>query len=292
MGNSRGFIRRYKFLHRPALYIWNIPSRVEESYRHHKTDCYLISFPKCGRTWLRLIIGKYIEERFKLQSVPKADILELTPLSKYNSEIPLIQVTHDDRPDLKKPAEIEKNKKKYRKKKVLFLVRDPRDVVVSQYFQLLKRERKIEEIGISEFIRLEKGSLNSIIRFYNVWYENREIPKDFLIVKYEDLHTQFYKEKRLDELTRILKYIGFEHVDMALLSLIAKYAAFDNMKKLERRGEFESEYKRLNPIDEDDDESYKTRRGKIGGYHDYCDKKDIVYMDRLIEEDLNDYYQY
>jgi hypothetical protein len=41
-----------------------------------------------------------------------------------------------------------------------------------------------------------------------------------------------------------------------------------------------------------DDETYKVRRGEIGGYVDYCDEKTIDYMNDLIKKELSANYGY
>ncbi len=64
-------------------------------------------------------------------------------------------------------------------------MRDPRDVVVSNYFQFVKRGDG-ERIGdafagsLSEFLHHDRGSLKSIVTFYNVWARNRAVPKAFM----------------------------------------------------------------------------------------------------------------
>jgi hypothetical protein len=61
------------------------------------------------------------------------------------------------------------------------------------------------------------------------------------------------------------------------------------MKKLERSDFFKTSI--LRPSDKDDPESYKVRRGKIGGYKDYLNKKDLEYVQKQMQE-LSDYYGY
>src|SRR5690606_32471735 len=90
---------------------------------------------------------------------------------------------------------LEKGKERYEKSKVIFLVRDPRDVVVSMYFEKSKRipARKDETNEkpftgtIKQFLYHEEGSIETIIEFMNIWYLNRNVPKDFMLVKYEEL---------------------------------------------------------------------------------------------------------
>ena len=67
------------------------------------------------------------------------------------------------------------------------MVRDPRDVLVSSYFQKKKRRNKYNG-ELFDYVHEEVGSLESLLRFYNIWARNRHIPKDFLLVRYEDMH--------------------------------------------------------------------------------------------------------
>jgi hypothetical protein len=266
--------------------------QIKETYLHFMADYYLISFPKCGRTWIRLMIGKFFQEYYELKNIPKDDILRLTPLSKYNPKIPLIRLTHDDNPHLKTPEELKTTKNKYRNKKVIFLIRDPRDVIVSLYHHFLKRTKRIEDnYEIKQFIRRKNGGLESIITFYNIWYENRHIPKEFITIKYENFHRELYKEGQYVELIKTLSFIGFNNFDHELLSLITDYASFKNMRKMEKKDSFK-DTKILKTSNKEDVESYKTRKGKIGGYQDYLEKEDINYIDKTIEEKLNKSYKY
>jgi hypothetical protein len=63
------------------------------------SDVFLISFPKCGRTWLRLMIGRALEKHFNLAN---ADILGLHKLEALHPDIPRILVSHDDGPQWKR----------------------------------------------------------------------------------------------------------------------------------------------------------------------------------------------
>jgi len=60
------------------------------------------------------------------------------------------------------------------------------------------------------------------------------------------------------------------------------YACFANMQKLEASGQFPS--KRLVPGNVNDIDSFKVRRGKVGGYRDYLNTEDCAFLDQLIRE--------
>ena len=115
------------------------PKKLRRWYAHKNTDVYLISYPKCGRTWLRLMIGRAVSRHFSLSD--DEDTLLIRWKAKPHPRVPKITVVHDDRPMLKSPAELEVSKDKYHDKRVIFLVRDPRDVIVSSYFEAMNRSQ-------------------------------------------------------------------------------------------------------------------------------------------------------
>lgn len=272
-------------------------------YSHSSADAYIISFPKCGRTWLRLMIGRALQQQFQL-SHPNINekTLLLEPLAELHPNIPKMIVTHDDDPHWKKPDELELSKKKYKNVKIIFLARDPRDVVVSAYFEQKKRvsfwleglkkephlqaykERiKAYDGELSTFIYEEVGSLDSLIKFYNIWAENRHIPKDFLLIRYEDLHTNPHTE-----LCKTLDFLGVKYEEKVIDEAI-QYSSFDNMRQMEKE---ETTNLKLKPTDPNDTDSYKTRKGKVGGFTEYFTEAEITYINKTINANLSDFYRY
>ena len=62
------------------------------------------------------------------------------------------------------------------------------------------------------------------------------------------------------------------------------------MRQREREAQSESE--RLRPGDPDNQDSFKTRRAKVGGYHDYFDAEQIAAIDALVARTLNPQFGY
>lgn len=257
-----------------------LPRKLLNWYSEKSTDIFLISFPKCGRTWLRLMIGKVLQLHFNLVG-EEVNILELHKLADLHPCIPRILVTHDDDPHWKRADELDEKKLKYRDAKVIFLVRDPRDVIVSLYFHKKNRDDAYNGT-ISEFIHEEVGGIDTLIKFYKIWERNRCIPKDFLLVRYEDIHKNPEKELR-----KILKFIGLEGIRNELIRKAVSFASFENMQRMERENRLGSF--RLMPTNKADINSYKTRRGKVGGYVDYLSKDEINFLNRKIGTSLRMY---
>ncbi len=82
---------------------------------------------------------------------------------------------------------------------------------ISRYFQLTKR-KKIDsgidfEGDMMELVKFDRGGLNSIIEFYNIWQRKRNVPEDFLLLRYEDLH-----QSPEDNLTKLLHFLGMDNI--------------------------------------------------------------------------------
>ena len=240
------------------------------------------------------MIGRAIARQFSLQE--DEDSLLMRGRKKLHPAIPRIAIIHDDRPMLKSPEELEKSKTRYREKKVIFLVRDPRDVIVSSYFEMKNRgdlfgnnpyekRKSVFEGSLSEFINRTEGGFDTILRYYNIWATNRQIPKDFLLVRYEDLKTN-----TCGELRRVLDFLGLPSVPEEIITDAVKYASFDNMRRMETDGKFQSGI--LNPADKADIETFKTRKGKVRGYLDYLSKEEITNLNQRLQDQLSNYFGY
>lgn len=245
-----------------------------------EADVLLISYPKCGRTWLRMLLSRVLQSHCGIDDV---DYMATDVLGGAVGDVPHIRFSHDDNPHWKTPARLATSKRRYRHKKVILLVRDPRDVVVSMYFERTRRERAYTG-SLHDFLHEPKGSLDTILAYYNVWARARTTPADFFLVRYEDL-----KRDSAGTLGRLLSFVGVSATDEHIAEAVS-FASFQNMRKMESNELLESG--RLRPRDPDDVESFKTRRGKVGGYVDYLEPEQIAWMEARIRDTLDPYYGY
>jgi hypothetical protein len=246
---------------RKAVFFWEKP------------EIYLISYPKTGRTWLRALIGKSLSLTYNL---PEKRILN-TEYMSMAAHLPHTVVTHDGAEMLarKNYRELNTDKTQYKNKKVIILSRDVRDTLVSAYFQATKRI-KVFEGTISEFIRSEQFGAVKILTFYKQWYEARDVPKEFLFLRYEDLHTT-----PQTSLHSVLTFLGIPDPSAEVIQSAIEYASFDNLKKAEAENRFSSTI--LSSTDGNDPQSSKVREGKVGKYSKYLNEEDVKYIDNQIE---------
>lgn len=276
-------------------YLLRLSQFIESRFANHsKERIYITSFPKAGRTWLKVMLSQYLCLRYNIST---ENSLLIESFYKKNKEIPYIKFIHDDTPFWKKPSELEHSKKNFESSKLILLIRDPRDMIVSGFFQKsrrhklrseeerIKKKKPVYTKSLKDYVYEEVGGIDSLIKFYNIWWDQNTEPQDFKLIKYEDL-----MHSTLSEVKSILDFIGIEEVDTELLNKVIEDASFDNLKQLEKDRVFKAI--ELIPLDADDPESFKVRRGKIGGYVDYLEQPEIDYLNEKIRHNLNPAFGY
>ncbi|NET11079.1 MAG: sulfotransferase domain-containing protein [Symploca sp. SIO2B6] len=241
-----------------------LESAKDKHYRERKSAEYLlISQPNCGRTWLRMMIGKAMQLAYDIQEIK---LTKLYYFSELNNHIPAIKVIHERYEQFGS----------YENKKIILLVRDPRDAIISRYFS---ERHQQNGLSLSDFI-WQTNLVDDYICFYNTWLNNIHIPKAFLLVFYEGL-----KRKPLQELKRVCNFIGIK-INEKIIKEAVEYASFENMRKMELEGKIGSGQKK----DLNNPETLKVRKGKVGGYRDYLNTEDVQALDRKICEHLDPFY--
>jgi hypothetical protein len=254
--NANGSELRKSFFTRASVALSKHYSLVFEPARGEVVShvLQLVSFPKSGRTWLRVMLDDLrIGNTYTHDGAGYED----------NSSI------HDIDPD----------KTRYAVGPVLLIVRDPRDIVVSGYFQAVRRLRLKEVHSMSHFVRDERYGIEKVVQFNLQWFAAaRQVPR-FALVSYESLH-----ENTVRVLSAIVEFAGYERPHQFVQSVVLR-RSFVKMRRVEASGGFRTRYgSALTPADPYDPESYKVRRGKIGGYIDYLSDVDVAYCNRILEE--------
>jgi hypothetical protein len=250
-------------------------------YRPRQADVFVLSYPKAGRTWLRVMIGMLLARHY---GHPELTQVELGSRMPRFAGVPHVHAKHDGLPQKKTAAEINPDRSEFAACRVILLVRDLRDTVVSNYFQVTRRENRYKG-DLSTYVHWPRGSFDGMLRYYNVWAAQRRVPRDFLLVRYEDLRADTARELR-----RVAAFLGLESVTDATIQAAVEHGSFGSMKK--REATRPADGTPLAAGREGDPESFKTRRGKIGGYVDYLSPQDIAWLNRRIDDELDPYYGY
>ena len=185
-------------------------------------DTFLVSYPKSGNTWARFLIANLVRPHEKID------------FSNVNRMIPGPEVTRN-RDLMRTPRpRIIKSHQYFdpRYPRVIYLVRDPRDVVVSQYHFQRKRKLVADQYPLSEYVgRFIAGQTS----FYGSWGEHvaswlatRHGRPGFLLLRYEDM-----VEDTARELSKVASFLGLSSTPGMILQAVERSSA-DRMRTLEK----------------------------------------------------------
>jgi hypothetical protein len=119
-----------------------------------------------------------------------------------------------------------------RYRKVIYIVRDPRDIAVSYYyhlikFRIIKQEVKINQF-LNQFIEGKIDNFGSWEKNVGSWIGARKGDPDFLLLRYEDIINATE-----DALKKITIHLEIEVTDKSIVRAV-ELSSFDRMKKLEK----------------------------------------------------------
>lgn len=188
---------------------------TDKIYQILEDDIFLAAYPKSGNNFLLFLTAMLLYRR-KIDWATKGDIVQNVagePIE--NLPFPHLVWSHDNY-DSSYP-------------KVIYLVRDPRDIVISYYHHHLKYTG--EKISFNEFFdrflkrNIWPGGWDSNVES---WLDNQEkVHNGFLLIKYEDLLKNPSEEAR-----RITSFLSLNRTEQEINEAV-NWASFDNMKTLE-----------------------------------------------------------
>lgn len=192
-------------------------------------DIFIVSYPKSGNTWTRFLLGNLIYEN---EPITFANVEDRVPsLYLYSSrklkKLPRILKSHDCFDP--------------RYKTVIYIVRDPRDVLVSAYHYAHKLKILPEGQPVEEFLPgLLDGTFRSGVRGlvdprWGSWHDNvaswlaMRHNRKFLLLRYEDM-----LEDPERELVKIAEFLGIPSTPERLARAV-KLSSAEHMRELEKK---------------------------------------------------------
>ncbi len=264
----------------------------EDYWKYKRCDAVFASYGKSGRTWVRVMISRYYQ---LAKGISDGIILGFDNFHKLNPEIPKLFFTHDNylRQYLGSPD----SREAFYGYKTVLLVRDPRDVAVSQFFQWKFRMRPYKkamnkypahgaDISVYDFVMDPNQGLPRVIGFLNDWAKELTRINDALVVRYEDLRS--HPER---ELARLMAFLGEEVNEEAVRGAV-EFAAVENLRKMESQNYFWRSGSRIKAKDVNNPDSFKVRKAKVGGYRDYFEDEQIAAIDAMVDAQLTPAFGY
>ncbi len=210
-------------------------NRIKMLQDEYKECPYLVlSFPRCGRTWMRLVLGHYISKTF--------DVSFTRRLERSREGVPAILFRHDFMSSAghikwTRYFEMQDSKKLYftdymQNQKIIYLFRDPLDILHSYlpYLQT-KPYGKIDlpEKDIVEFASNKQFGLDVIINFLNLMIDHHQQNKNpKLVIHYERL------KKNNNAWQKLIRFI-FGTVNETNLEYAKKQTEFKTLQSAEQK---------------------------------------------------------
>lgn len=279
--------RRLLGKHRVTLLRWLRARR--DLAKLNQANVVFISYAKAGRTWTRVMISRLYQQAYGL---PDNLIIESDNFHRLNAAVPIFLFTMGNYIADRFP--IGGRTSPYEGKSLIFLARHPADTAVSFYFHqesrinpMLKDVKRLREGGqrqIFEHFQDSEFGLDHVIDYMNMWIKALPSHERHLLLRYEDL-----RSRSADELARIARFLG-ERFSSDQIHDAVQFASFERLQQKERDNFFNN--KRLQARDKENPNSFKVRRGKVGGYRDYFTDDQIGWIEGRIRDRLDPRFGY
>ena len=166
----------------------------DQFQRLRQADLVVVSPGKSGRTWLRVMLSGFYHDAYGLSG---KTLLGFDNLHRKDARIPKVFFTHDNY--LKDYTGNRDSKRDFYDRKVVLMVRQPQDVVVSEYFNWKYRMKPVkmylndfpahgEDVSVFDFAMRPCG-LVRILDLMNLWAREMDRVKDLLLIRYEEMRS-------------------------------------------------------------------------------------------------------
>lgn len=228
-------------------------------------DLYMVSYPKSGATWMNFLMANI--HLLESKSTKRPTFFNIPDI------IPDIHLSLNVRRDPVLPFpgyRVFKSHDTYNPyyKKVICIIRDPRDVMVS-YYHFMQSLGRFEG-NLSEFVRSKKYGISSWCKHVRGWVDDSPVGLRISFIRYEDL-----KKDAFNTLKDMYLLLGHK-LDEGLLQEAINASSFENMSALEKNygwgGRASAGKLKF------------MRKGKSGGWVDELSADDVEYIKHISEK--------
>ena len=186
-------------------------------------DTFLVSFPRSGNTWTRFLVCNLLDTNNPVS------------FAELESRIPEIYFVPDRRLRRFPRPRVIKSHECFdpRYPKIIYIVRDPRDVLISYYEYQLKRRVLSDDCSLEEFLpKFMESAIEPKIGSWRdhvaSWIGTRRGQKNFLLLRYEEM-----LENTQAEATKIAAFLGLDSSPDRIARAVELSSA-ERMRKLEK----------------------------------------------------------
>lgn len=265
----------------------------EKHFQVQDSDVFLVTYPKCGTTWLKAIIFTLLNRKhypvadknhplltrnphdlvLSLEINLYADNQTPDPASFPSRRFFSTHMPHVSLPPLAKASS---------KCKLVYACRNPKDTFVSLWHFMNKlRPQETVENEIGEMFEMFCKGVVGYGPFWDhvveYWKQSGEDPDRVFFLKYEDM-----KEEPVVLLRRLAEFLGCpfsaDEEESGVVEKILKLTSFDSMKSLE--------VNRIGRLSNGMENRFFFREGVVGDWEKYLSAEMIEKLDGIMQQKL------
>ena len=233
-----------------------------------------LSYPKSGRTWVRFLVDAYLAD---LHGLELSNVFEVERKLGRRWRIEWSHLTGAMIAGLPYDRIGEVDLARIDGRPCVFLSRNLHATLASAYFQARDRV-KVFEGTPSEFVRSPLFGIRKLVAFYNLVEEMKGRFSSFTHLTYEGL-----REDPAAGLIAVLTVLGAE-IDPERVEKAVRLGDIESLRRLARTPEYAQTA--LAPVDKDNPDSEKVRRGDDQAWRELFGDEDARFIDRVIAEEL------
>nr|XP_017034146.2 luciferin sulfotransferase-like [Drosophila kikkawai] len=272
----------------PEQYTEDFARRINE-FATRDGDVFVVTFMKSGTTWMQelawlLLNNLDFDKANKSHTVRRCPHIEHSVI-RNNLHVDSISVCDQmqDNPRFIKshlPAQLLPRQIWENKRKIIYVARNPKDVVISSFYFLTKLnlwQGNMDDY-IDEFItdRIYYASYwSNVLDFYRMRNES-----NVFFVTFEEM-----KQDLKDVIERLSRFLDCKVLSEMEVDMLVKHLSFDQMKE----NQFNNPTSLIRAAFEAKEDFNFMRRGIVGSYRDELSSEQISKLDRWTQEYLQEY---
>src|ERR687892_1020072 len=240
----------------------------ENSFVFKPDDVVIVSYPKSGSTWLRFIMANLLDNMF---SGPHQEI-DFLRMQLIVPEISLDACRNGVNFGALPSPRIMRSHGLYNPRfpKIVYILRDPRDALVSYYYHFKKFHNfngTLLEFLQSDIRKVEWD------QHVNSWIFQNQSLNNLCIIRYEDMLSNASVE-----VEKVVHFAGLGFTPADIHRAVEK-SDFNQLRKLEQR-------KGLGYVDEQERHIRFIREGKRGGWQEKFGRAEMAYVKEQLGNSL------
>ena len=240
-----------------------------------------LSYPKCGRTWVRFMVNAYLAQRYGRRVT---HVFEIERDAWIRKRHPILFTHFTGAMVLDRPyydmGHFETRRTLVPHSHGVLLTRNLYATLASAYFQARYRIGRVAD-SPSSFLRDPRYGAIKLVAFYNLWTELRSEFLSAKVLSYEALTAD-----TTSTFIQVLESLGLGPVDPQLAARVASESSFERLQELALSEAYRGTG--LAPVDRANRNAWQVRDGRPQGFRDIFSQEDLRYIARLADDLLLD----